>query len=194
MAREGYSVALPTSMQIEELELDLSRLILSSEQEAIRTPGIHVSQVLRYIRENLGQKSDFDEAELGRFALVGRLWEAQLAEAMFLPPRYERIGEIERDGIIGSPDCYDFDEQAVGEFKVTWRSARRDIAEFVDYWRQIKAYCHMLDTQRAFLCVFYICGIWNPPVPICRRYDVTFSQLELEENWRMILNNAKEFE
>lgn len=179
-------------MKIEEQELDLSQLVLSSEQSQERTPGVHVSGVLRHIREQLGEPSDFSEDDLGKFAVVGRLWEAQLAAAMFPPPRYQRVGEIELDGIIGSPDCYDFEDIAVGEFKVTWRSAKRDIHEFRYYWRQIKSYCHMLECQRAFLVVFYICGNWQPPVPICRRYNATFTKLELEENWQMILNNARE--
>lgn len=150
-----------------------------------------MSGVIRHIREQLGQQSDFDEAQLGQFGVVGRLWEAQLCQAMFPPPRYQRIGEVEVDGIIGSPDCFDFDEFSVGEFKATWKSSKRDIVEFIDYWRQIKSYCHMLQTTKAFLVVFYVCGDYHPPVPICRRFDVEFTQLELEENWTCIINNSK---
>lgn len=74
-------------MRLTEREANQA-LILSEEELAPRSPGLHVSEILRHIDQQLGKnaKNDFTEADLGRFALVGRLWEAQLAAAAFKPP------------------------------------------------------------------------------------------------------------
>ena len=180
-------------MKLTERILDLSQLVLSSEQTQVRSGGIHVSSVIRHISKQIGRQKEntFTEADLDKFALVGRLWEAQLAAAMFQPPRYERIGEIEKDGIIGSPDAIDTVDWAVMEFKVTWKSAKRDIAEFHNYWRQIKAYCAMVGCVRAKLAVFYVCGNYSPPVPIAREYSVIFTPAELNDNWAMLQREAQ---
>jgi hypothetical protein len=180
-------------MRLSERAVSVSDLVISSEQSAVRTPGVHVSQVIRHMSKAIGRQkeNDFSEADLNMFATVGRLWEAQLATAMFLPPRYERVGEIEQDGIIGSPDAIDTVDWAVQEYKVRWASATHPIESNFEYMTQIKAYCYMLSMCRASLFVFYVCGTWRPPVPIIKAWDILFAPGELQDNWAMILDNAK---
>jgi len=182
-------------MRMAERTVTLSDLVLSSEQVAVRSPGIHVSSIIRHIKKSIGKEKEngFSNDDLNAFATVGRLFEAQLAMATFQPPRYERIGEIECDGIIGSPDAIDTQEWSVQEYKANFSSANRVIeTDRPEYFWQIKAYCYMMGMCRASLFVFYVGGNWRPPVPILRGWDLLFSPAELEDNWKMLKLNAKE--
>jgi hypothetical protein len=169
-------------------------LEISSEQSASRTPGVHVSQIIRSIGIAIGTNkgNDFTEDDLNNFAIVGRLWERVLADILFQPPRYERVGEVERDGIIGSPDCVDTEEWSDTEMKVTWVSSKgfTERQKFREYLYQAKAYCYILGTVRARLVVLHICGNYSPPVPVAKEYDCVFTPQELNDNWRMLKANV----
>src|SRR5262245_38342348 len=123
-------------MKLTQRDFDISTLIISEEQRegVARSKGVHVSDIVRLLSkaysdgEGGGKKrNSFTVADLDRFAQVGRIWERVLAEVVFTRPRYERIGEIEKDGIIGSPDAIDTVDYALAEYKVTYRSAKRPI-------------------------------------------------------------------
>jgi len=180
-------------VRLSERTVSMSDLVLSPEQNAVRSSGIHVSAVIRHMSKAIGRakENDFTEDDLNMFATVGRLFEAQLAAATFQPPRYERIGEIECDGIIGSPDAIDTVDWSVQEYKANFGSAIKPIESKLEYFWQIKAYCQMLGMCRASLFVFYVGGNWRPPVPIIKAWDILFTPAELADNWQMILENAK---
>lgn len=182
-------------MRLIERDIDLSTLAISEEQSSTRSIGTHVSTVLRHIGTVIGihKKNDFTVEDLNQFAVVGRLWERVLAELMFPPPRYERIGEIERDGIIGSPDCIDTEEWSDVEMKVTWVSSKgfTERTKFREYLWQVKSYCYMLGTLRARIVVFHVCGNYSPPVPVAKEYVLEFTLAELRDNWDMVLREAK---
>lgn len=182
-------------MKLEEVPVEVEELIVSPEQTAVRTEGYHVSGIIRKLYASIKPPdSTFTEAHLSRFALLGRLFEYLLALSMFRPPRYERLGELEVDGIIGSPDAYDTEEGVIVEIKVTWKSSRRDITavEFWPYWKQIMAYCYMAQVRRAVLIVLFICGDWKPMAPQLRRWNIEFTQAELNECWAMLQANKGE--
>jgi hypothetical protein len=179
-------------VRISERTFDLSELVVSDEQLSVRTPGIHASDIIRHIHkamvpEKLGR---FTEDDLDILAFIGRLWEAQIAKSVCRPPRYERIGEIEKDGIIMSPDSIDTIDPWLQEFKVTWRSARTPLESEFKWLAQIKAYCHALEMDRCTLYILYVCGTYTPPIPpIPRAWDLLFTATELRENWDMLLAN-----
>jgi hypothetical protein len=179
-------VELPASID------DLNRI--SSEQSAERSVGLHVSAIIQHIlvTSGLAEQSDFTEADLGMFAVIGRLWEQMLADSMFKAPRYQRPGEIEKDGIFGSPDAVDCDSHRVMEFKVTWKSSNRAIESFFKYILQVKSYCHMLGLTECDLYVFYVCGNWKPPIPQIKAWRLTFTEAELRTNWNVMRENARE--
>lgn len=183
-------------MQVTVRDLDFGKLQLSEEQLGSRTPGIHVSQIIRHIVTTAGlqKENDFTESDLDDFALVGRLWEQMLADAYYTKPRYERIGEIELDGILGSPDAFDFDEFAIAELKVTWQSSKAftERVKFRLYRWQVGAYCHMMGTLRAEITVLHLNGDYSPPKPCAKVYEVTFTAGELRENWLMLKRGAAE--
>lgn len=182
-------------MKIEVMDVDIADLgTISQEQLAVRTPSQHVSSVINYIMTTAGMRDNvFSRNDLDLFAIIGRLWEQQLANAKFCAPRYIRPGEIDCDSIIGSPDAVDVDLACVAEFKATWKSSNRKIdSDFIHWLWQTKAYCHMLGLNRTMLFVLFVCGGWRPPVPIIRAYDITYTDRELKDNWNMLLRAAGE--
>jgi len=183
-------------MKLTEKVVDLSKLALSEEQGASRSAGIHVSQVIRHIALTAGLRKDsgFSEDDLNQFAMIGRLWERVLADAYYTKPRYERIGEIELEGIIGSPDAVDTEEWAIEEMKVCWMSAKNftERPKFREYLWQGKAYCQMSGMCRCRFTVLHIRGDYTTGVPIPMEYSCLFTPGELKDNWQMIRNGAKE--
>lgn len=186
-------------MRVVELPVNVADLAhISEEQLQVRSTGLHVSQIIRHIllTSGLEEKSDFTEDDLDIMAIVGRLWEQMLANALFKPPRYQRPGEIEKDGIFGSPDAVDCDGHRLMEFKVTWKSSSRAIESFFKYMVQVKAYCHMLGLTECDLYVFFVCGNHRPPIPTAgegiKAWRLEFSPHELKDCWRMLVENGKE--
>jgi hypothetical protein len=56
---------------------------------------------------------------------------------------------------------------------------------------QIKAYCHLLDTTRARLHVFFVNGDYaSHRDPQYRSWDLGFHEGEIAENWSMLVNQA----
>jgi len=177
-------------------DLDFTGLKLSDEQLGSRTAGVHVSQIIRHIVTTVGlqKENDFTERDLDDFALVGRLWEQMLADAYYTKPRYERVGEIEVDGILGSPDAFDWESFGIAEMKVTWVSSRRfeEKVKFRIYRWQVAAYCHMMGTCRAVITVLHLNGDYSPPKPCAKEYVIVFSPGEVRENWQMLKRGAAE--
>jgi hypothetical protein len=180
-------------MKLAEREFSFDGLVVSSEQTAPRSAGIHVSQIIRHINAKVGpRRNEMSEENLNAYAIFGRIWEQYLADATFKAPRYERVGELEVDGIIGSPDAVDTVDWRIMEYKCWWRSSSRDVMEYRDVFWQIKAYCFMLGLVRAQLIVAFVCGDWKPPIPKVRAWDMVFTPQELRENWAMLKENSKE--
>jgi hypothetical protein len=180
-------------VRLTDLTVNLDDLgVISTEQAQPRSVGVHVSAIIDYLSRMMGRRdNDFTRQDLDAFAVVGRMFERILAEVVFRPPRYIRPGEIFHDDIIGSPDALDLDDLAVVEIKATWKSSKHDIKTFREYWWQIMAYCQMTGLTKARLYVFYVCGDWAPPKPIWppRAWEATFTQSELNENWKMLKGN-----
>jgi hypothetical protein len=100
-------------------------------------------------------------------------------------------------GVIYSPDQLIFNGHIqLGEFKCTWYSIRQGITDpkFDKWFTQMKAYCYHLQTTSARLYVLFVNGdySWKKPYggPHVRAWDIEFSPMELEKNWRMLLRHA----
>lgn len=184
-------------MKIREIGGDLAQLIISSEQAVPRQPGIHVSDVIKYLRDTIGKTAKWEKSELETSAQLGRIWETVvarlIADATLDSQRVVRPGQLECDGIIGSPDGIDLEDAAVIEYKCTWRSARHRIeSEFPYYWWQIKSYCHMANCSVARLYVLFINGDYKGTGPVVKAWEMKFTNTELKSNWDMIKKAAKE--
>jgi hypothetical protein len=109
------------------------------------------------------------------------------------PDKYMVIGELEDDGLIGSPDLADLTEPAVHEIKLTWMSNRRgpEDEKFWKYLVQLKAYVRMFKQSRVgYLHVCFLNGDYSyrggNSGPDYRVWRAEFTQQELDENWRML--------
>lgn len=132
-----------------------------------------------------------DEEAMMQFE-KGYLWEVALSRA-FGEKAAIRIGEVERDGIIGSPDGINYDddgEMFVEEYKATTFSSNRTPDSIWTWMMQVKGYCAMLGTVKAVMRVLYLCGNYHPLVPQYVAVEYTFTQTEIDENWACIVNQA----
>jgi hypothetical protein len=154
--------------------LDASNLYDHPYQKHKRsTDREHVSEIIRRIaiQSNLLTDSDRDD-DMPTCVLLGMGWE--MACAKLYPTMEWQPGEVERDGIAGSPDgesilddsvwalgsaCIklaDAGELMIDEFKYTKKSCRKpgggpdDYKDLADDWlwaTQVKAYCAMHELQ-----------------------------------------------
>jgi hypothetical protein len=193
-----------TDITPERANMAIMPSAVGSETAKPRSPGVHVSEIIRDIENELihvGQRRKYDtltDAEkkrMGAYVSVGWAWEDILAQSLLKVWNVPvvPVGELHLDGIAGTPDGLNTDEYAVEEFKATWRSANRPLDP--DYWHwlvQIKAYCYMLQTNIANLRIFYVCGDYRESGPFLRMHRLEFSELELQENWQMLYQHAKD--
>ena len=125
---------------------------------------------------------------------LGKAFEYALAASMAedSPDRYLQPGELELDGMFGTPDIYNATDNAIEEIKLTWMSTNNEVdgKKFWRYWTQIKAYCHMWGTHIGRLHTLFIMGDYRYQQgtggPVYKCWEQVFTQDELEENWTML--------
>ncbi len=161
-------------------------------------PDDHISSVIRSLCLRLGHfTDDGSEPNQVRFELGSAFEDALIAalvnrHAAHSPHRYARVGELTHDGMIGTPDLYDIDAASVVEVKLTWMSSRHEpeSVKFWKYWRQVQCYCTMLGVSRGELHVCHVMGDYargkDSTGPVYNVWDWTWTQQELNDNWRMI--------
>ncbi|MEA3349626.1 MAG: hypothetical protein U9Q82_03285 [Chloroflexota bacterium] len=120
----------------------------------------------------------------------GWLWEEALSLA-FGQKAAVRPGEVELDGIAGSPDGIDTDgnELIVEEYKCTAARSSKSPADMWRWMMQVKGYCKMMGAVK---CVFRVLHLEF--VPVYKVWELTFTQGELDENWEAVMNQAKVME
>lgn len=152
---------------------------------------LHLSDIYTDLEQMLFPKSTNADITNPLWAEVGFLWERVLSSAL-ADHCSKRPGEVELDGIVGSPDGHDPDTGVVDEYKCTWKSIRNAHPENVWKWMtQVKGYCKMLGADTVRFHVLYINGDYRGSGPLYRSYLFSFTQLELNENWAMLVNHAK---
>jgi hypothetical protein len=165
------------------------------------SPASHVSYIIRNICVRLGKfeagDGEFTQEQITRMEL-GSSFEDAVASALAEryarsnPDRFARTGELERDGIIGTPDLLDVVDWAVIEVKLTWMSSAHDIEspKFWHYWVQLMAYCYMADSSLGRLHIGHINGDYRGVRgPVYHVWEQHFTHQQLRENWRMLLTN-----
>ena len=186
------------------LELKEDKFLLSDVfprrpegQDPIRTAGVHLTNVIQDIMETAqmmktASGTSWIQSDLELAGEVGFMWEEVLSQALKerLPCR---IGEVFLDGITMSPDGVELegDESILSEYKVVWASSRRSPVENFKWMCQVKGYCKALGMTKVRMYILYINGDWKPPKPQYKCFLITFSQLEIDENWSMLINHAK---
>lgn len=174
-----------------------------SEDNQDRSPGLHLSQVLDLLEETLYGNPDGSYVPSGGSAWskaalfsLGFIWERVLTDqalkGLTESGRLIRPGEVESDGIVMTPDGYCVDG-ILEEWKCTFKSSGNDIAgeKFRRWWWQIKSYCRAVGVNRARLRVLFVMGDWRGSGPQWKGWEAEFTDRELEENWSMVLNEAR---
>lgn len=157
-----------------------------------RTLGkLHLSDIYTDLENTLFPKASTADMANQLWAEAGFLWERVLSRAL-AEHCSERPGEIELDGIIGSPDGYDPATGVMDEYKLTWKSIKNARPENVWKWQvQIKGYCKMLGTTTARFHIFYVMGDYRGSGPLYRSYLFSYTQREIDENWQLLVNHAR---
>lgn len=140
---------------------------------------------------------------------------AVAAENISRPPEFRTDG-----GISFNPDLLIYGDDVpvrLGEIKLTWMSSRElpteptdSFPKKFDKWlMQIKAYCYHLDLLDARLYSFHVNGeykwmrkktannaravvakIDEPGGPQLRAFDLSFVQIELDDNWQIMVQQG----
>ena len=129
------------------------------------------------------------------WAQTGFLWERALADAFQREhPYIIRPGEVELDGIVGSPDGIDLKDNILEEYKCTWLSTKNASPGQVWKWiTQTKGYCKMLGLKECRFRIWYINGDYGKNFgPQYKEFLAQYTQSELDENWDMITSHAKD--
>jgi hypothetical protein len=187
------------------------------EAGAGRSPGLHVSEVIRDLAVRGGQlDKKYVDADLSPEKIeLGLAWEERVAkhhpEICFHP------GEMQVDGISMSVDGISYIEPdevsiftvdgvgALHEFKLTWKSSKKDISGEWMWLTQIKSYLHGMSVtskpkvtmRSAFLHVYWVNGDYGwmrGGTGSGSRYEIfgmRFTDLEIFENWSMITGHAR---
>lgn len=167
--------------------------------DPVRSEGVHLTDIIKDIMiESHIQKtmsgSVWKEDQLHLAGEVGFMWEEILSSALKnrLPCR---IGELELDGILLSPDGIEVDEvdgePILSEYKSVWSSSKR---EPIDNWKwmaQTKGYCKALGLTKVRMYILYLMGDYKGGGPQYRKCTIEFTELEIEENWEMLVNHAR---
>lgn len=163
-------------------------------QSHTRSDGVHLSHIIRDLEETLypGRFKNTSSWDLNAAAQSGVFFEVAL-EAAYRDMFAVDVGEVELDGIIGTPDGVNFDDDGayVEEYKLTWRSSNKTPLDIFHYRTQGMGYCKMLGLDRAMYRVLYLNGDYKGSGPIYRVYMIQWDQWEIDENWDSILCHAK---
>lgn len=169
------------------------------------TGTIHLTDILRKIAIQTGILDDEEQAdEMPLRMFLGMAWE-QMCVRLY-PNIWWQPGEVERDGVVGSPDGYSIDptrgyETVIEEFKYTSKSLRvkggsagsmKDITKETLWVWQVGSYLAM-HPDRPTLVRFHICwanGSYDYPLhPVYIRYLIRFTDDEVNNIWRMVVAN-----
>lgn len=181
---------------------------ISLANDDTRTPGVHVSDVIRSIAVKIGKLKEYEAEELAdievrfpadaqstlRIAL-GLAWENWIASA--LPWIEFHFGEVQLEGIFMTPDgisdVIGIDRNThsyLHEFKLTWKSSKRDIRDEWYWLSQVMAYLKKMKLRAAVVHIYYVNGNYRGSGPQRRSYHLVFTQAEIDANWTMIMHEA----
>lgn len=197
-------------VKVKQVQFDMVGYLQQRFGHDSRTVGLHVSQIYGDLDRVLNAKrytSGITPEGLDHFASIGFLWERVLEDTLADvtisgdPCRYFRPGEQRVDGVLATPDYADLDFFGDGtctlgleEWKACWKSVNALDNFEKNFWRwlvQMKAYCRILGTTHARLRILFMVGDWRDDIsPKCRVLEFEFTELELEENWSMLMNHA----
>ena len=176
-----------------------------------RSPGVHLSGVLRYIAQESGilardpvvestPGQDLDEDIMPLRMMLGMFFE-EGAVGLY-PEMHWQPGEMERDRVFGTCDGLSITSYGllIEEFKLTWKSEwnygkERFLTANWLWNSQGKGYLALAQAAGIDIApivryhVCWVCGDYRPPSPKLVRYTVEYSQKEIDSLWALVLRN-----
>jgi len=192
---------------------DINKMGRHERPDLPRSPGIHLSGVLKYIavKTEMLTADEVREEFFPMRMFLGMAWE-EYCVGLYSDIHWQP-GEVERDDITGSPDGGSYLKvpkirskvPVIEEWKGTWKSAKmkgtsvrsdgsfthRDILNDWLWQRQVMGYCamHPAESRHARLHVCYFNGIYDfyrGGEPRYFRYLMQYTDEEIEQTWAMI--------
>jgi hypothetical protein len=161
-----------------------------------RSIGPHVSPIINDLCILYGHYEPSDNPPRVRMEL-GCVMEFAIAQRYVITRPEEQwiqVGELEKDGIYGTPDLYSIIKERVKECKLVWMSSKHgpDSEKLWKFLAQLKAYCEMMETRLGELDITYIIGDYGEGGDSVRNvYEIEFTRQELLENWMMIKSHGE---
>lgn len=169
-----------------------------------RTPGVHVQAVNQQLGVAAGKLSNSDDSDFPFEKLtdttyplmmaLGVCWEEFRASLFPEDQLIWQPGELERDGILGTPDgLLLYETPAYWECKRTTKK----VAPITDMWmylRQGMSYCAMSHcaVTRVQYDLLFVCGDYQRPYqPMGTSTIVEFTTAECEAWWSNVLKASK---
>jgi hypothetical protein len=183
-------------MRASRLDIDIEAELARFQARRVthRSPGRHLSEVMRYIMTKLKPERFGGDGEIKpAMAQGGFIWEDTLSWVFGRQLGMRQI-EVEQDGIFLTLDGFDTEQWRTREAKSTKISAANGISsERFWHWHvQIMAGCRAMDTTECELIVLHANGSYEMAggrfgEPVANPWLVGYTPREIEENWRMIL-------
>lgn len=168
--------------------------------DAERSPGVHVSEIVRDIGFQMGYlKPEYLNANMDvtRVAM-GLAWEDWVFPKQHPEVSYHP-GEVMPGGIACSTDGVSWfgTDLRVHECKLTWKSMKRE-QDLQNEWMwlsQTMGYCFGWGTPYARYHIYWVNGDYkrgeDTGGPQYKLYDLEFTPRELNDNWQMLQNRSK---
>ena len=161
---------------------------------------VHQSEIIRDIALRGGIIKEREGDEMPTMLLAcGLAWEAWMAG--MLPGMLWQPAERSLDGVYMNLDGLSFTEDGdliVEEFKYTRKSSNKPIAGEWMWLAQVKCYCKAMSTLHARLHVMFASGDYkfgeDSGLPTYKRYGFEFEQVEVDDNWGVILRGKQRLE
>jgi hypothetical protein len=173
-------------------------LVVQGDRPDRSTGTLHLSQIYRELDDAINPKKEMGERDLRVYRLFGLQFERVMADAYQLrdPERFRASGEVEFEGVVGSPDLLDIATDTVIDFKLKWKSMKRLANLERDFFADVcqnKAYCRMLGEgwRKGLLVMGFVNGDYKESGPRVVEVSMEHTEQELEENWTLIKNHAR---
>ena len=182
-------------MRAAALDVDIAAELAKVQARRVkhRSPGLHLSDCLKFIMTILEPGKYSTEAIDPLMTHQGFLWEDLLSEQLGRDFGMRQI-ELEMDGIFITLDGFNTDRWRTREAKATKISAANPItsSKFWYWHAQMMAGCRAMETRECELVVLFINGSYELGggrfgKQIARPWLMTYSEREIEDNWRMVL-------
>ena len=211
---------MPVLLREATLSVEMSDLLertpINRKKQEHRSPGLHVSGVLKPVAVGLGvlKAGEKLEEEYPWRCAMGNMFEEYIFSLPPLNTSKWQPGERCKDKIYGTADglgwvalnmrqtkagIWTYEKRnltytCLDETKCTEKKVRsgEDFISYSDNWMwlyQCAAYCALYGQQIVRWVVLFYRGDWRGSGPVCKEYVVYFSEKEIDGAWKMILAN-----